>query len=271
MKVLSENELNNLKRIELNMLIEIDKLCREHKIKYSLAAGTLLGSVRHKGFIPWDDDVDIMLCREEYYKLKACIELYTDDLYWVDYQSFKGYAYPFSKIMKKNTLFREETNIYSKAPDGIFIDVFPIDYTVQDYTERKKQYERVTKWKQRLVTRENYYFGQTGIKEWYRLIRKTLFNCLPKHFFIRIIEKECIKYQETDTLISLTGTVGLEKATHPKYWFDNYIELEFEGRKFMAIEMYDELLKLLYGDYMQLPPKEQRMPHHKVFKIEINE
>ena len=269
MKILLENELNELKAIELNMLLDIDKLCREHGIKYSLAAGTLLGAARHKGFIPWDDDIDIMLCREEYDKLRDCITLYSRELYWVDYHTYKGYPYPFSKIMKKNTVLKEESNKYATAPDGVFIDVFPIDNTVQNYKKRKLQYKRVTKWKQRLVTRENYYFGQTGIKEWYRQFRKTIFNLLPKKIFIDVIEKECHKYSETDTVISLTGTVGVKKATYPKEWFDNYVELEFEGRKMMSIEKYKELLKEQYGDYMRLPPKNERIPHHYVDVLKI--
>ena len=81
MKILSENELDRLKVVELNMLLDIDKLCREYGIKYSLAAGTLLGAIRHKGFIPWDDDIDIMLLREEYDKLRECVKLYGKELY----------------------------------------------------------------------------------------------------------------------------------------------------------------------------------------------
>ncbi len=81
MKVLSENELSKLKNIELNMLCEIDKICREYQIRYSIAAGTLLGAARHKGFIPWDDDIDIMMYREDYCKLKECITLYSKELY----------------------------------------------------------------------------------------------------------------------------------------------------------------------------------------------
>ena len=269
MKILSESELNKLKAIELNMLTDIDKLCRDHEIKYSLAAGTLLGAIRHKGFIPWDDDIDIMLRREEYDKLRDCVKLYGKELYWVDYYTYEGYPYPFSKIMMKNTILIEESNKYATAPDGVFIDVFPIDNTTQDYKKRKAQYKKVTKWKQRLVTRENYYFGQTGVKEWYRLIRRNLFNCFPKKLFIDIIERECRKYAKTDTLISLTGTVGTEKATYPKEWFDNYIELEFAGKNFMAIRKCKELLEQQYGNYMELPPKKEQVPHHFVCDFKI--
>lgn len=269
MKVLSENELSKLKNIELNMLCEIDKICREYQIRYSIAAGTLLGAARHKGFIPWDDDIDIMMYREDYCKLKECITLYSKELYWVDYYTYEGYPYPFSKIMKKNTIFIEESNKYATAPNGVFIDVFPIDNTEDNFMKRKKQYQRVMKWKQRLVTRENYYFGQTGIKELYRKVRKNIYNLVPKNFFIKKIDKECFQYSNTNILISLTGTLGVKKVTFPRAWFENYIELEFEGSKFMAIGEYKKYLELTYGDYMKFPPRESQVPHHFVYDIHI--
>lgn len=269
MKVLSENELSKLKNIELNMLCEIDKICREYQIRYSIAAGTLLGAARHKGFIPWDDDIDIMMYREDYCKLKECINLYSNELYWVDYYTYEGFPYPFSKIMKKNTILIEESNKYATSPDGVFVDVFPIDNTAENFMKRKKQYQRVMKWKQRLVTRENYYFGQTGIKELYRKARKNIYNLVPKKLFIEKIDKECCKYSKTGVVISLTIPIGVDKATFPREWFENYIELEFEGSKFMAIGEYKEYLKLSYGDYMKLPPKESQVPHHYVYDIQI--
>ena len=269
MRELTQEELSAVKKIELDILLEIDYICRKEKIKYSLAAGTLLGAIRHKGFIPWDDDIDIMLRRKEYDKLRDCVKLYGKELYWVDYYTYEGYPYPFSKIMMKNTIFREESNKYATAPDGIFIDVFPVDETTQNYKKRMAQYKKVTKWKQRLIIRENYYFGQTGIKEWYRVIRKILFNCFPKKLFIDTIEKECKKYSGMDTLISLTGTVGTEKATYPKEWFDEDIELEFAGRNFMAIRKCKELLEQQYGNYMELPPKKEQVPHHYVCDFKI--
>lgn len=269
MKVLTESELKRLKQVELKMLVSIDGLCRKNGIKYSMAAGTLLGAARHKGFIPWDDDIDIMLMRDEYEKLKKCIEIYDNDLYWVDYYTYEGYPYPFSKIMKKNTILKEESNKYTTAPNGVFIDVFPVDYSIENEEKRKRQYSNVTRWKQRLVTRENYYFGQTGIREWYRMIRKGVMNLIPKGYFIDKMDAECRKYSDTDILISLTGTVGYQKASYPKEWFERYINLEFEGVELMAIEKYKDLLKKQYGNYMELPPENERVPHHYVHELKL--
>lgn len=269
MKILSDLELEELKHIELDMLVSIDTLCRKNEIKYSMAAGTLLGGARHKGFIPWDDDIDIMLMREEYEKLKKCIEQCHSDLYWVDYHKYEGYPYPFSKIMKKGTMLKEESNKYATAPDGVFIDVFPIDYSTENDKKRKKQYDSITRWKQRLVTRQNYYFGQTGIREWYRIVRKEAMKLIPREWFVNKMDAECHRYSNTNTLISLTGTVGYEKATYPREWFESYIDLEFEGVKLMAIEKYKDLLKKQYGDYMRLPPENERIPHHYVNELKL--
>ena len=138
MRELTQRELAEIKKIELDILIDVDRVCRQEKINYSLAFGTLLGAVRHKGFIPWDDDIDIMMPRKDYeYFLAVAPQKLESKFYIASYKMNKAYAHPFLKVMAKNTTMRELTTDHPDAPRGIWVDVFPIDETPTCEKDRK--------------------------------------------------------------------------------------------------------------------------------------
>ncbi len=269
---LSQEQLCRLKSIELDVLSEVDRVCRLHKIQYSLVAGTLLGAVRHEGFIPWDDDVDIIMRRSEYerFQREALKEL-DEKYYFVDYHT-KGYGHLFAKIMVKNTVMKEYCLKKNSAPNGIFIDVFIYDNSPDDVRLKERQFKRCRRIKKRLLCREGYYFGQKGAR-WagYKLWGKLL-SCVPKRYFISRFEREATRYRNVDceNVISLCGdTAGISCASLPSESVTGLVELKFEGKKFLAYSGYKKLLENLYGDYMTLPPKELQVPHHAVLDFFI--
>ena len=125
--------LHSSKKIELDILIEIDRVCRENHIPYSLAWGTLIGAVRHKGFIPWDDDIDIMMERRYYDKFCKIVDgALGKNFVFVDYKRYEDYGLPFSKVAAKNTLMLEASSQYARIHHGVWVDIFPIDETSDD-------------------------------------------------------------------------------------------------------------------------------------------
>ena len=135
---LDKDALRQLQMIELELLEEVDRICRKCNIKYNIIAGTLLGAVRHGGFIPWDDDADVALLRPEYEKFRqACkTELDTDRFYFQDHRNTKGYRWGYGKLRRKQTLFLRENQEHMPYKQGVFIDVFPLDGVPDNYFRR---------------------------------------------------------------------------------------------------------------------------------------
>lgn len=270
---LNQKELEQLKSIELNMLNDIHSVCEKNGIKYSLAAGTLLGAVRHGGFIPWDDDIDIMMPRKDYERfLEIGNEQLNKDYEIVTYKKYNGYGMPFAKVMKKNTKMIEINTRNINAPCGIFIDIFPIDMANANNSERKKTFDTVRYIKRNLLCRSKYAWDKGLVFDTLYKFKGVALNAIPKRLFINKLEKKIYmaNMSESVCLISYCGDVPFERSSYPTEWFKEYIDISFEQFRFKIICGYKELLTLQYGDYMTLPPMEQRKPHHSVIEFKIS-
>ena len=127
-KELSKEEFERMHRLQIEMLQEVDRVCRKHDIKYTIFGGTLLGAIRHKGFIPWDDDADIAMLREEYNKFKAVMhEINPDICYLQDNETDPEYRWGYTKMRKTGTRFVRVGQEHLKCKTGVFIDIFPMD------------------------------------------------------------------------------------------------------------------------------------------------
>lgn len=258
---LIENE--EIKRIELDILTRIDEVCQENGLKYFLCGGTLLGAVRHKGFIPWDDDIDIFMPRSDY---EILLKIFENEESYAALSPFnEGYYYNFTKIVDKRTELKELGCIPFEDM-GVYVDVFPLDGMPSESSDVNRHYKRLN-----YIRNMIFSFAMKKPK-----IRKNIF-ALFKSIYIYYIRNRLVKlgnlqnkykavakeysYESSDYVYATGGAYG-KKEIFSKKIFDNTVKLEFEGKYFNAPGDWDGYLKQLYGDYMQLPPIEKRVSHH---------
>lgn len=261
--------LRQLQLTELEILSVIDEFCKKYNIQYSLYAGTLLGAVRHKGFIPWDDDLDIFMSRENYNKFLKSWEKHPVEGYFLQNKEIEpDFTQSFSKIRKENTTFLqkgEENLTYHK---GVFVDVFPVD-RIPNGTLQRKIYQLNCMYYQ-LLTRE--FVPPTG-NALVKAISSAILKCTPKEKRTvkrKKVLKKITRFNSDHNLSTIaTEIMRTIKTPLPADLMDEYVEMEFEGRKFFSVKKWDEYLSLKFGDYMQLPPEEERTWRHLPLKIDF--
>jgi len=258
------------KKLQLDILKEVDFFCNEHNLTYYLSFGTLIGAVRHKGYIPWDDDVDIMMPRKDYEQL---VKLFPSDgnYRFLTHHNTKNYPYAFGKIVDVRTVKNEPIRPKYQVI-GLDIDVFPIDNYPDDLEEAKRWSEKIAKTQKML----NMQFAQFAKGR--NLIRTILRNVLIafRHLFddmgfcsvnkiVIKLDNLSQKYNSIETNycgVAAIMTYGVRKRNRKEVFCD-VIKIDFEGEKFHAPVGYDEYLSDIYGDYMQLPPENKRKTHHR--------
>ena len=257
-----DNEtLRKIQLVQLEMLQEVDRICKKCDIHYNIIAGTLLGAVRHGGYIPWDDDADVALLREEYEKFRvACeTELDTTRFYFQDHRNTPGYRWGYGKIRRKDTLFLREFQEHMPYEQGIFIDVFPLDAVPDNYILRSiKNFEcfcvRKVLWSE---------VGRIAHKnplkrKWFHILSK-----IPEKWVFGYYHKVIKKAHKTNSKwvrILMFPTPNKEWG-YLRKWYENSQDTEFEGIVFQGIKEYDEYLSFKFGNYMELPPEEKRKVH----------
>lgn len=249
--------LDELRNIQLDILDKIDEYCRKNNLRYSLGGGTLLGAVRHKGYIPWDDDIDVMLPRPDYEKFISGFDGLYENYKLEGYKNRDNYFLLFSKVYDNRT-----TLIDSTHKGGIYVDVFPIDglpvfSQVPGYIDEmhaiQKQLRRTSKFYE-WSGNKAWEFVKYLIKRMITPSRKVIIKQLDD-FFNRY------DFESSDYAGSIVG-VYAEKEAMKADVFRHYIELTFEGRTYSGIADYDAYLTKHYGDYMKLPPKDQQVSNH---------
>ena len=241
------------RKIQLEMLQEIDAFCRKNNIKYMLAYGTLLGAIRHKGFIPWDDDVDISMPLEDMRRFKK--SFVSEKIEYHDGDTDKYFDWDFSKISYKPTYAKVGKIFYTY---GVNIDLYPVVECPSDPDEIKK---KIALFKKYSDVREFFLWWRR------RFITRFPIKTIPGYLWAY---RRCRNYRLNEFPTPGGGSyyfiAGLpEHAPHdiiPFNPFEELIDVEFEGFKFKAPARYHEYLTIRYGDYMQLPPEDQRTPYH---------
>lgn len=265
---LTNEQLRQLQMIQLEMLIEVDRICKKCGIRYNIIAGTLLGAVRHGGYIPWDDDADVALLRPEYEKFrKACeTELDTTRFYFQDHRATPGYRWGYGKIRRKGTAFVRENQEHMPYEQGVFIDVFPLDGVPDNYLLRSMHNLEC------FCVRKIFWSKVGKVADKSPFMRK-VYGVLD-----RIPEEKVFAYYEK--LIRRSNYVGgrmVRILTFPtpndeygyyKCWYEKSAPTVFEGITFLGIADYDSYLSFKFGNYMELPPESQRKTH-PVSKLEL--
>jgi len=258
---LSEKELRQLQMIQLEMLCEVDRICRKCNIHYNIIAGTLLGAVRHQGYIPWDDDADVALLRPEYERFReACKkELNHDKFYFQDHTNTEGYRWGYGKLRRKATLFLREHQEDMPYEQGVFIDVFPLDNVPDNKFFRS--------WVNfRCFVLRKAMWAPIGMKASNNTLQKFLYGIMSKMSYNFVygkydkLVKRCARIESDWVRILMFPTPNKEYA-YLKKWYENSEEILFEHIYFWGIKDWDEYLSFKFGEYMQLPEEKDRKVH----------
>lgn len=211
--------MNKLQKEQLEIVMEVDRICKKHKINYLMDAGTMLGAVRHKGFIPWDDDLDICMLRKDYDKFSEIVDKELDGKYFYQTnKTDKNFGFFFAKIRKNNTLYLEEMAINNKSHSGIFIDIFPIDNNSDNKKIANILFKINLIFRMLLLIKCKYKIStDTLLKKLEYIILKICSIILPKKFIIFIGNKIQLKYKNRNIEnVTSFSTTYFKKCVHEK-------------------------------------------------------
>lgn len=264
-------QLEKLKRALVGILVEIDGICRKNDLRYVLAGGTALGAARHGGFIPWDDDLDIAMPREDYDRfVEVAARELPPDLYFRCFRTDPDYYLPFGKVCRRNTAYVTELDSELTEDNEIFIDVFPLDRADSPSSRALKLRATLVKGLKAVIIRKKKMRLQNTSGR-VRLIQ-ALFAPFSCPALMRWQER-AMRLQSGKPNAAYRTNLGSNyhyvKQTMPESVYFPTREVSFEGRPFMAPGMLEDFLTRLYGaDYMKLPPVEKRVTH-RIVKLEV--
>ena len=274
MKSLNTNEA---KKELIKMLDYFDSVCRKNNIKYSLIGGSMIGAIRHKGMIPWDDDIDIILDYNNYLLLLDAFKRETrEDYKLYNYETSNSFFFPFSKMINTNTYAVENTEHPSIDDYGLFIDIFTYNYTSNNCIFRGIHFKKI-KAINSLLSLTNPNANNISFK--IKLLRKMklfISNMIGTKLLHKIQSKIINKYnkrsKKTKYVVSNWPVYGYKKEIQDSKNIEKYIDINFDGINTMIYKEYDNILKTTFGEYMKMPPLDERINHGiKVYWKEKNE
>ncbi len=264
MKHRKEISPEEVKQLQLSVLEEVDVFCRQNGLTYFLMFGTLIGAVRHKGYIPWDDDIDIAMLRADYDKFIATFRPRNNDMAIECYETNPRCIYPFAKVYNTNTVFYDSNE---KHALGVNIDIFPIDYIPAEREVLRKVLKKASVIRNIGTLKYLQVDPQRSLLKNAVVVAGKALKLIPDRFLATKLHR----YQQTVT--EDTGFVGMitgggncnAPVVYTTSTFDGTVDMEFEGRHFLAPREFHEVLTREFGDYMQLPPEDKRVSHHKFY------
>ena len=261
--------LKQIQMTELDILKDIDLYCRENKIMYSIYAGSMLGAVRHKGFIPWDDDVDIAMTRDEYRKFCNCIQKRSiQGYYFENYENDIRCGCCHGKIRKLNTVFLQDGEVEDDGHHEIWVDIFPIDKLPKN--KNAKKIMSIGKMNVFLTRANVIITNDSASKRTIRFLTKLIPSKLRQKILInntRCLESNYNKLCESFSWVSMSTIDNISHLRFPQDVCEQYTEIEFEGCSFLSFKEIDKMLTCIYGNYMELPAKEERICKHNPIKV----
>lgn len=269
-----DGKLNDIQQILLGFLLEVDRICKKHNIKYFLGGGSLLGAVRHKGFIPWDDDADVMMLRKDYDRFLSILPSELPNYLFAQTQeNEKDSHFPFTKLRINNTLLSTEfTSRFPNIHNGIFLDVLAQDYTSNNAFLRKihmkatasSRWLVLDKWRGTSVNANSRFSS---------LCANILRKIFPLGFLQKVQNKLISLHKNMKNPKYLFDSMGrnVSRGAFPAEWLDEAIWVDFENAKLPIPKEYDKYLKYLYGDYMEMIPVSERHVSHDIKQIDLGE
>ena len=263
-------DIPEIQQMELGIMEYIHEVCQKIGVKYFLAYGSLIGAVRHQGFIPWDDDMDICMLRDDYEKLQDYLIAHPDERYEVmSYKNNINYVYPFMKVQDNRTYLLEE-DVRIDSDMGIYVDIFPVDGYEDDQAFKDKMTKIIKKRQLSCYTFKGITNTKSVVNSIIRYISVIIFYFTNTNKYVAQID-ELAKSRKVEDyeLVDYVVYKDMNKPVWKREWLEQVEAGSFEGKEFMIPKHYHEILTSDYGDYMQLPPVEQRVSHHdfKLWKI----
>ena len=254
-------QLEELRELQMGILDYVDAFCRKNHIRYTISGGTLLGAVRHGGYIPWDDDIDIQMLRDEYdHFSKIWNEKKNEHPFeFISIESGNDLGYAFGKIHDPRTV----TYVRGLERTGVFIDVFPIDKVVddKDFAFRRKRIKRLKRQERAAFLLSTKSTNHIRLCQAVKCFFLTLGR--SRSFFAKKINDIAKSKNCYDAPLVFEMVAGVKcKQPMPKHIFDEFVDIAFEDRSYMAVKNYDAYLTSTFGDYMTLPPVDKRKREH---------
>lgn len=268
----SDEEIRALQRKQLDILVHFKQFCDEHNLMFYLGGGCLIGAIRHEGFVPWDDDIDIFMPRPDYEKIGPLWNAYGDTKRYTYCRTNEedNYHHAGASIRDNNTTFINKHSAQEDICHGLGIELLPLDGYPESKIKRGKQIIDAMIF--RLFNTQRLPDNKGSVV---RFISKLIYAVVPsskaRYRLWRYAEREMSKYtwKDYDYITELTGSIKGMLLKHPKKWFDSSIEKNFEEFKMPVMAGYDEYLTLIFGDYMELPPENERIAKHDVVYINL--
>ncbi len=269
-----DEQLRALQKAQLHIACEIRRICEKHGIDFFLVSGTLLGAVRHGGFIPWDDDMDVGMTRDNYDRFERVVrDELGEEFFFQSGETDKRYAMHFSKIRLNGTKFREIPCGHVRMHQGVFVDIFVYDAIPDDAALLRRQEKRLRLFSRLLLAKSRYILwsrAQTKKRLAYGAVR-LLTLPLPYRFLHRRLRRALTAYRNTEgaLLCNFERLYTTPRDTVRREWTQTLIPVTFEGETFPAFADYDAYLTEVYGDYMTPPPPEEQVNKHHLLERDL--